>query len=340
VSLLRSLWERGLRRLAPRDPHWWEQLLSPEESVGTTYEFRHHRFALVKPALYGLLGVLSFVAGLLLLPVGEWYSAVIYVLLALSLGVARVAHVLWRRSAVALRAARLEQEARPRDGEADEATPGSWTPAERDLDPPPPALGRVDSADSAESWDPADPVHPVARERVLVRTLPREPAWTTVKAPDHPRPDPVTLAMAGLCAIAAGVLAAAGLGLWMSSHPSWLLAVLGVLTGTWAVYSWLSVSRDRLYVTTHRVIKLNRLFSQTVAVMPITRLVDLTVHEPWLGRVLGFGHFTFESAAQRQGLASFRTVPDPLKLSLLIQRRALGMTNSAEDDRRGSSEGT
>lgn len=317
MNLLQALWERGLRRLAPRDPHWWEQLLSPEESVGTTYEFRHHRFALVKPALYGLLGVLSFVAGLLLLPVGEWYAAVIFVLLALSLGVARVAHVLWQRSAVALRAARVASEATAGGGEPALATPGPSTPEQ------------------------VDPVHPVVRERVLVRTLPREPAWTTVKVPEHPRPDPVTLAMAGLSGVAAAVLAAAALGLWMSSHPSWLLAVLGVLVGTWAVYSWLSVSRDRLYVTTHRVIKLNRLFSQTVAVMPITRLVDLTVHEPWLGRVLGFGHFTFESAAQRQGLASFRTVPDPLRLSLLIQRRALGMgDDGSDDDQRGSSEGT
>jgi hypothetical protein len=191
------------------------------------------------------------------------------------------------------------------------------------------------------TWHPpASAVTPVVRERVLVRTLPREPEWTTVQAPDHPRPDPVTLAMAGLCATAAAGLAAAGLGLWMSSHPSWALAVLGMAAGTWSAYTWLSVSRDRLYVTTHRVIKLNRLFSQTVAVMPIARLVDLTVHEPWLGRVLGFGHFTFESAAQRQGLASFRTVPDPLRLSLLIPRRALGMGEGDDDDGRGSGEGT
>jgi hypothetical protein len=332
VNPLRSLWERSLRRLAPRDPHWWEQLLSPEESVGTTYEFRHHRFALVKPALYGVLGGLLFVAGLVLLPVGEWYAPVIYVLLALSLGVARVAHVLWERSAVALRAARLAQEAegpeRERRGrKAGEAGPAPSPPSELSSPRPlPPGA--------------ANPVHPVVRERVLVRTLPREPEWTTVRAPEHPRPDAVTLAMAGLCAVAAAGLAAAGLGLWMSSHPSSVLAVLGLLVGTWAVYRWLSVSRDRLYVTTHRVIKLNRLFSQTVAVMPMARLVDLTVHEPWLGRVLGFGHFTFESAAQRQGLASFRTVPDPLRLSLLIQRRALGMSDAAEDDRRGSAEGT
>jgi hypothetical protein len=330
VNLPRALWERSLRRLAPRDPHWWEQLLSPEESVGTTYEFRHHRFALVKPGLYGVLAVLAFVAGLVLLPVGEWYAAVIYVLLALSLGVARVAHVLWERSAVALRSARLAEEA------ASTST-GQERPARPAAGPVP--GGPVPGGPQTPSSPAADVVHPVARERVLVRTLPREPDWTTVPVPEHPRPDPVTLAMAGLCAVAAAVLAAAGLGLWMSSHPSWVLAVVGVLAGTWAVYSWLSVSRDRLYVTTHRVIKLNRLFSQTVAVMPITRLVDLTVHEPWLGRLLGFGHFTFESAAQRQGLASFRTVPDPLRLSLLIQRRALGMDDGTADDR-GSAEGT
>lgn len=328
MKLLRAAWERSLRRLAPRDPHWWQQLLSPEESVATTYEFRHHRFALVKPGLYGAVGALAFVAALVLLPVQEWYAPVIYVLLALSLGVARVAQVLWERSAVAYRAARLAQEAAA-TGRAGPERPGR--PGRERASAPPTAPGVP------------DPVQPVTRERVLVRTLPREPDWATVKVPEHPRPDPVTLGMAGLCAVAAAGLAAAGFGLWMSSHPSWVLAVVGVLAEMWAVYTWLSVSRDRLYVTTHRVIKLNRLFSQTVAVMPIARLVDLTVHEPWVGRLLGFGHFTFESAAQRQGLASFRTVPDPLRLSLLIQRRALGMSDDGErpvSEDRGAAEGT
>jgi hypothetical protein len=311
VSLSGSLWERSLRRLAPRDPHWWEQLLSPQESVATTYEFRHHRFALVRPGLYGVAGALSLVASLLLLPMGEWYTPVIYVLLALALGLSRVAHVLWERSAVTARVTRSRRDVGREPGEGTDE---------------PVVLG--------------DAVVPVTRQRVLVRTLPREPTWVTLRALDQPRPDPVTLVMAALCASAAAGLAAAALGLWMSHHLSWVLAALGLLALAWSAYSWLSVSRDRLYVTTHRVIKLNRLFSQTVAVMPITRLVDLTVHEPWLGRLLGFGHFTFESAAQRQGLSSFHTVPDPLRLSLLIQRRALGMSDDLAAEGRGPGEGT
>jgi hypothetical protein len=53
-------------------------------------------------------------------------------------------------------------------------------------------------------------------------------------------------------------------------------------------------------------------------------LVDLTVHQPVLGRILGYGHLTFESAAQRQGLDKFHYVGDPLGVSKQIQARAYG----------------
>ena len=42
--------------------------------------------------------------------------------------------------------------------------------------------------------------------------------------------------------------------------------------------------------------------------------------KPLLGRMLDFGHFIFESAAQEQGLRDIRFVPRPDERDLAIQR--------------------
>ena len=47
---------------------------------------------------------------------------------------------------------------------------------------------------------------------------------------------------------------------------------------------------------------------------------DITVEKPVLGRLLGFGHFVFESAAQEQGLRDIRYVGRPDERDLTIQR--------------------
>ena len=54
--------------------------------------------------------------------------------------------------------------------------------------------------------------------------------------------------------------------------------------------------------------------------MPITRILDITVVKSFIGRVFGYGHFTFESAAQEQGLRDIRYVGEPDKRDLTIQR--------------------
>ena len=54
--------------------------------------------------------------------------------------------------------------------------------------------------------------------------------------------------------------------------------------------------------------------------MPLGRILDITVQQPLHGRLLGFGHFTFESAAQDQGLKEIRYVRDIDDRRLTIQR--------------------
>jgi hypothetical protein len=78
--------------------------------------------------------------------------------------------------------------------------------------------------------------------------------------------------------------------------------------------------RDRFVITNMRVFRLHGVLSQTLATMPLHRILDITVVKPFHGRLLGFGHFVFESAAQEQGLRDIRYVGRPDERDLAIQR--------------------
>jgi hypothetical protein len=129
---------------------------------------------------------------------------------------------------------------------------------------------------------------------------------------------------------------------WVSYVRSVLWAVLGVLLLAWSVvtdtsFAWvpflggwlalawsgylaLSVHMDRFVVTNMRVFRVKGLFSQSLATMPLSRILDITVLKPFTGRILGYGHFVFESAAQEQGLRDIHTVARPDERDLTIQR--------------------
>jgi uncharacterized membrane protein YdbT with pleckstrin-like domain len=100
----------------------------------------------------------------------------------------------------------------------------------------------------------------------------------------------------------------------------WLPFVLGTLVLAWAVHKALEVHMDRFVVTNMRVFRVHGVLSQSLATMPLSRILDITVNKPLLGRILGYGHFIFESAAQAQGLRDITTVARPDERDLTIQR--------------------
>jgi len=97
-----------------------------------------------------------------------------------------------------------------------------------------------------------------------------------------------------------------------------LLGCLGLLTH--AGWRALNDHRDRFVITNMRVFRIRGVFSRRIATMPISRILDISVEQPLLGRLLGYGHFVFESAAQEQGLRDIRYVGDPTGRDLTIQR--------------------
>ena len=86
--------------------------------------------------------------------------------------------------------------------------------------------------------------------------------------------------------------------------------------------TWITVRehRDRFVITNMRVFRVHGVLSQHLATMPLSRILDISVRKPLHGRMLGFGHFCFESAAQEQGLRDIRYVGRPDERDLSIQR--------------------
>lgn len=100
----------------------------------------------------------------------------------------------------------------------------------------------------------------------------------------------------------------------------WLFILAGVGLLCHALWLVLREHRDLFVVTNMRVFRVNGVFSVRTATMPISRILDITVEKPLLGRILGYGHFVFESAAQEQGLRNIRYIGDPDQRDLTIQR--------------------
>jgi uncharacterized membrane protein YdbT with pleckstrin-like domain len=101
---------------------------------------------------------------------------------------------------------------------------------------------------------------------------------------------------------------------------AWVLLLAGAGALLWAGHLALTVHMDRFVVTNMRVFRVHGVFSQSLATMPLSRILDITVRKPFVGRLLGYGHFTFESAAQAQGLRDITTVSRPDERDLTIQR--------------------
>jgi len=96
--------------------------------------------------------------------------------------------------------------------------------------------------------------------------------------------------------------------------------VLALVVFAHAAWGTARERKDRFVITNMRVFRVHGVLSQTLATMPLHRILDITVVKPLHGRILGFGHFVFESAAQEQGLRDIRYVGKPDQRDLAIQR--------------------
>ena len=103
-------------------------------------------------------------------------------------------------------------------------------------------------------------------------------------------------------------------------NVAWFFLIAAFLLGLHAAWCAVREIRDRFVITNMRVFRVHGVLAQHLATMPLSRILDISVKKPLLGRLLGYGHFCFESAAQEQGLRDIRYVGRPDERDLSIQR--------------------
>lgn len=92
----------------------------------------------------------------------------------------------------------------------------------------------------------------------------------------------------------------------------WLL-LLGRFA--WMVAEW---AVDYFVVTNQRMIVTTGLITRKVAMMPLSKVTDMSFQRSILGRMLGYGEFVLESAGQDQAFRTVRFLPYPEQLYLEV----------------------
>jgi membrane protein YdbS with pleckstrin-like domain len=107
---------------------------------------------------------------------------------------------------------------------------------------------------------------------------------------------------------------------FVNVNVAWLMLVVAFGLALHATWGALREHRDRFVITNMRVFRVHGVLTSNRATMPLHRILDITVKKPLVGRVFGYGHFVFESAAQEQGLRDIRYVGNPDERDKAIQR--------------------
>ncbi|MFT4189531.1 MAG: PH domain-containing protein [Aeromicrobium sp.] len=100
----------------------------------------------------------------------------------------------------------------------------------------------------------------------------------------------------------------------------WFFLLSALALALYGIYRMALERRDVFVITNMRVFRVSGVFNIKIATIPITRLLDITVDRPLVGRICGFGHLVFESAASTQGLRDIRYVGQPSERDMTIQR--------------------
>ena len=163
---------------------------------------------------------------------------------------------------------------------------------------------------------------PAAVERYL---LPREVRVATVRKHPAVLIPSSALAVGGL--LGAAVLDSSVLrGQRVVADLVWIAVAILVGRLIWKALNW---AVDYFVITSERVLQTSGLFTRKVAMMPLSKVTDMTFQRSFGGRLLGYGEFIIESAGQDQALSRVDYIPYPEQLYLVVCARLF--PTSADD---------
>lgn len=120
----------------------------------------------------------------------------------------------------------------------------------------------------------------------------------------------------GLIVVAAAAVigaVASGAGIAVAAGAAVLILVL--------LIGWLRRISTRYLITTRRLVIRTGLLSRNTQETRVERIVDMTVHQSLLGRMLGVGAVDFDNASAQQGdLFRFTGIAHPARVTEAIDR--------------------
>lgn len=149
--------------------------------------------------------------------------------------------------------------------------------------------------------EPADVGKYLLPNEICVAMVRRHPAVLLV---------PSTQAVGGL------LIAFALTGTLLRGHG----ALIWIVWGLWAVLMarlvWVAVNWavDYFVITSKRILLTSGVFTRSVAMMPLSKVTDMSFRRSFAGRLLGYGEFIVESAGQDQALRTIDHIPYPEEL--------------------------
>lgn len=108
---------------------------------------------------------------------------------------------------------------------------------------------------------------------------------------------------------------------FMQTLAWWIVLValgrIGWIIGEWWV--------ERFIVTDQRVMLISGIITRKVAIMPLSKVTDMTYERSLLGQMLGYGAFIVESAGQVQALSTISFIPHPDRLYVQVSEMLFGV---------------
>ena len=150
------------------------------------------------------------------------------------------------------------------------------------------------------------------RERAQVEKylLPNEELVATVRRHPAVLISSASQAIIGLLvafALTATLLRGRGVLIWIV----WGLWGLVMLRLIWVFVNW---AVDYFIITSKRILLTSGVFTRSVAMMPLTKVTDMSFRRSFAGRMLGYGEFVVESAGQDAALRTIDHIPYPEEL--------------------------
>lgn len=108
----------------------------------------------------------------------------------------------------------------------------------------------------------------------------------------------------------------------------WYAGLIVLMRFTYQILDWYV---ERIVVTDKRFLIATGIFTSKVAMMPITKVTDLTFERSVMGRVFGYGTLVVESAGQIQALNRIEHLPSPEQVNDAISDLVFGEKKAQQE---------